>query len=695
MNLKSKALLLLTPVIIIPILMLGAVSANKLREATQARLNASVTTLLNQISRHSFEAEFIEKQGATNHDTLVDLYSLENVVNNNSIGETGYLLVIEASGEILFLPENISIPSAKNNLRLLGEKTSMEESKTQTEIDVDGNIVFTYWEKLPSGMNVVAFLPKDDVINAGCELTRPVYAMSVVIALFVVISVLMFLRYWVTKPLDALNSAAKEISNGNMDVDINIDRKDEIGLISKSFYDTSKNLKQTHEEANYIANHDSLTGLPNRNLFNDYLENIIAIARTKQHSVALLFIVLDNLAQINESHGQEGGDAALKEMASRLNNDLRKHQNGDSDLHDKSYDIVSRYGGDEFIVLLDKIDGAWDSAVVSDRILKSLREPVLFNNEQIQLICNIGATVYPNDSLSAQELIKNADIAMYRAKKHGSNNYQFFSDDTNTEMHRHLRIHSRLRNAIDNDQFFMDYQPKFDVISNDIAGIEALIRWQDPEDGLISPDDFLCVAEDSGLLSEITKWSIKHVCQQGMDWYSSGRLTMPIAVNLSAIEFKRFDLLAVISHSLEESGLPAEFLELELNETVLLAGTDETIEILSSLKKLGVRISLNSYGMSCSSLSYLKKLPIDTLKIDRSFVAEIDSLQDTNTIIDVIIALGHAMGLTVAAVGVETNIQGEFLKIKGCDVMQGYQFCKPLSADDMALKIDVAQVADE
>ena len=214
MNLKSKALLLLTPVIIIPILMIGVVSANKLREATEARLNTGITTLLDQISRYSFDAAFLAEDEATRRDTLVDLYTLKSVINTNVIGDTGYLVVIDALGEILYLPKNISPSSAENNLRLLGEKITMEHSKARTEIIVDGKVIFSYWKELASGMNVIAFLPKDDVIKASCEQTKSIYVMTVVMALFVVISVLMFLRYWVTKPIDALNAAVESISNG-------------------------------------------------------------------------------------------------------------------------------------------------------------------------------------------------------------------------------------------------------------------------------------------------------------------------------------------------------------------------------------------------------------------------------------------------------------------------------------------------
>ena len=707
MNLKSKALLLLIPVIIIPILIIGAVSADKLKLATEARLSTGITTLLDQISRQSFDAAFIAKENkviiskgdtgtefltsndeAVRLDMALDLFSLKSLVNTHVIGETGYLLVIDNSGEIVFMPKIIPLASAENMLRLLGEKITMEHSEARTEIVVDGKIVFSYWKELASGMNVIAFLPKDDVIKASYGLSKPVITLAIVMALFVIISVLMFLRYLVTKPLDALNAAARDISNGNLDVDINFDRNDEIGKLSKYFYDVSKNLKQSHEEVSYIAKHDSLTGLPNRSLFNDYLENILAIASTKKQAVALLFIVFNNLKQINEIHGQEGGDTLLKEMALRLNKSLRKNNSDANDFHDKSYDIVSRFGGNEFIVLLDNIEGPWDATVVSDRILKLLQKPVEVNNEEACINFSIGATVFPDDSLTAQELIKNADIAMYRAKDRGENHYQFYSDKTDTVMHKHLRIYSRLRNAIDGGQFFMEYQPRLDALSGKMIGMEALIRWQDPDDGLIEPEVFLPIAEDSGLISEITKWVIHYVCRQANEWFLSGRLTVPVAVNISALEFKRFDLLTVITNTLEETELPPELLELELTEASIQSGTDDVVEIMTGLKKLGVGIALNNFGTGYSSLSDLNQLPLNALKIDRSFVAEVKSPGDDSAIINAIISIGHALDLAIVADGVETEIQREYLNSKNCDAMQGSLFSRPLSVDDITSQLD-------
>ncbi|MES0327770.1 MAG: EAL domain-containing protein [Gammaproteobacteria bacterium] len=709
MNLNSKTILLLTPLIIIPILIIGLVSVSKLKEATDARLSSGIITLLEQISRQSFDAAFTAKENQQDnnstkqiasedevirHIRAFDLSSLKNIINTNAIGDIGSLAAIDTSGEILFLSENLPRASAENNLRLLGEKIAMEYNMMRNEIDVDGNIVFSFRKQLASGINVIAFLAEEDVINASYKLSKTIYVITIVLMLFVVVSVLMTLRYLIMKPIEALNAAAQEISNGNLAVDINIDKNDEIGILAKYFYDVSKNLKQTHEETNYLANHDDLTGLPNDRMFADYLENIIAIANTKKHSLALLFIKPDNLKQINDSYGQKGGDTVLKEMALRLNNSLRKDTLGANDLHDQSYDIVARIGADDFIVLLDNIDGPWDAAVVSDRILKLLQQPIAVNNEDVVISCNIGASVYPDDSVTAQELIKNADIAMYRAKENGKNHYQFYSDKTDTVMHNYQRIHSRLRNAIDDNQFFMDYQPKFNSVSGAIVGLEALIRWQDPEDGLISPDEFIPIAEDSGLISDVTKWVIDNVCKQGMDWYSSGRLTVPIAVNISATEFKRFDLLTMVTTCLKETGLPAELLELELTEISLQSGTDHVIEMFTSLKKLGVSVTLNNFGTGNSSLSDLNKLAVNTLKIDRSFVSEIKSKADESAIINAIIALGHALDLSIVADGVETEIQRGYLHSKTCDVMQGFLFSKPLSVDDITIKLDEALVVD-
>ncbi|MDH5712093.1 MAG: diguanylate cyclase, partial [Gammaproteobacteria bacterium] len=533
MNLKSRTILLLTPVIMIPVLLLAAVSYSKLRESAEAHLDTHVTTLLDQIARQSFDAEFFDKtqlltptggKADTGTDDVISremalhLFSLENTVKTSTIGKSGYLMVIDALGDVLFLPDNIQPVSAEASLRLLGEKIAMEDSKIRAEINVDGKVLIAYWKELASGMNVVAFVPEAELSRHGSVHGMFILIMAVTLTLFMVVVVLTVLRYLYIKPVKALNTAAGNISRGHFNVDVNVDRDDEIGQLSKAFVTVSKNLKQTREDAGYIARHDGLTGLPNKVMFDEYLEHIIAMARTKQHRVALLFITVGNLRQVNESHGQPGGDALVRETATRLNSSLRK--NSGDDLHDKSLDMVCRYGGNEFIILLDDIDGAWDATVVSDRILNLLQHPVQFGNTVIDISCSIGITIFPDDSVSAQELIKNADIAMYRARDQGKNQYTFYSEPTNELMHRHMRIHSRLRSGFEADQFFMDYQPKVRAVSREIVGIEALIRWQDPEDGLISPDDFLPIASDSGLLPEITRWTIEHVCKQAMVWFS-------------------------------------------------------------------------------------------------------------------------------------------------------------------------------
>ncbi|MCW8830387.1 MAG: EAL domain-containing protein, partial [Gammaproteobacteria bacterium] len=550
-------------------------------------------------------------------------------------------------------------------------------------------------KELASGMNVIAFLPEADVRRASYAQGKSVIMMTLAVALFVLVAVLVLLRYLVVKPVAVLNAAAQAISEGNLNVAIDTGRGDEIGELGRHLFELNRDLRQTHEEASYLENHDSLTGLPNQRMFGDYLENMIAVASTRKHCLGLLFIKLDNLKAITDSHGQAGGECVLKAMAARLDGSLRKHTDEAAELHDKACDIVCRYADDDFIVLLDNIDGPWDATVVCDRILKSLHQPVAVDDSEVMISCSIGATVYPDDSLGAQELIKNADIAMYRAKEHGENHYQFFSEKTDTVMHEHLRIYAHLRNAIDNDQFFMEYQPKLDTASGRMVGMEALIRWQDPEHGLVEPEVFLPIAEDSGLISEITRWVIDDVCRQANAWFLGGQLTVPVAVNISALEFRRFDLLSVLTDYLEETELPAELLELELTEAALQSGTDDVIEIITGLKRLGVGIALNNFGTGYSSLSDLNRLPVNTLKIDRHFVAQIKTAGDDSALISAIVSMGHALGLSVVADGVETETQRDYLKAKGCDAMQGFLFSRPLSVDDITSKLDELLVADD
>ena len=827
MNLKSKTIALLTPLIIIPILLIGAVSLDKIKQTTEDKLTTRVNTLLDQISRHIISIEHVakanlkmlsehhllRKYAATEdkvvryeilmpgvlslfknlqesmpdyleikfitpdgyedaywnlYDTvnieesiankpyfddliksnkvensqiifdentnqtsllvshkisvindavdnygsepqfrgylaiLVDLSILKKEIDSNTISQSGYLSVIDSSGKLLFSPSNYADESATPHHDLMSHSDllinniiSKQNNSSRAEIDHIGSNVFVYWKNMISGTTLVGIIPENDLIEDSYELGKTVLIFTVFITLLVVLFVLASLQYLIMRPIELLNFAVQEIGNGNLNIDIDTGRNDEIGVLSKSFAEMSASLKQTHEEISYVANHDSLTGLPNRSMFNEYLKKIITIAENKQNRVSLLFIDLDNFKEINDTYGHHGGDTLLRDVASRLNKSLRKTKCLSNDLNDNSCDIVSRIGGDEFIVLLDQIEGPWDATAVSDRILKALDKPVLINNEDVYISCSIGIALYPDDAQAADQLIQNADTAMYHAKEHGKNNYQFYSEKLNTIMHDRLKLHTRLRKALEENQFFMHYQPKFDTYTRKIVGLEALIRWDDPEDGIVPPDVFIPVAEENGLISEITKWVMYNVCRQGAEWHSKGLLTVPIAVNISGIQFKRFDLMSMVKKSLNITKFPAELLELELTETSLLSETNYAVEVFTQLRALGISVALDDFGTGYSSLSYLNRLPINTLKIDRMFVKEIKSDDGVCCpIIEAIIALGHALNLTIVAEGVETELQLEYLKSKNCDTVQGFLLSKPLSTDDTTIQLEQARSPD-
>ena len=483
--------------------------------------------------------------------------------------------------------------------------------------------------------------------------------------------------------------AARLIGSGQLDLDIQINSKDEIGSLANTFMEMSKSLRQTHEEVSYTANHDSLTGLPNRAMFKNHLSNILTIAKQNEHKVALLFLDLDDFKHVNDSLGHQSGDILLQEVALRLSGTLRKKESSGKHIPgDKACDLVARLGGDEFIILLNEIDGPFNATAVADRVLKKLKEPIDIANSQVYANCSIGITLYPDDAEDSNELIKHADIAMYHAKEQGKNHYQFYSQQLNVDMQKQLQINSRLRIALEENHFYMHYQPKFEVNTQQVVGLEALIRWHDPELGEESPAVFIPIAEESGLITPITEWVLSEVCRQCVAWLDAGQKIVPVAVNISSIQFKRRDLLSMINSSLHKTGLSPKYLEVELTETSLLSDTADAIEILNGLNELGIKVALDDFGTGYSSLSYLNDLPIQTLKIDRSFVKNIISINDEYAIIDAIIALAHALDLQVIAEGVETAIQLNYLKKHNCDYVQGFLLSKPLSNNDVLLFLE-------
>jgi diguanylate cyclase (GGDEF)-like protein/PAS domain S-box-containing protein len=430
--------------------------------------------------------------------------------------------------------------------------------------------------------------------------------------------------------------------------------------------------KRAEERVQYLATHDALTGLPNRVMFSQLLNHEIEVARRYKRTFAVMFVDLDRFKYVNDTLGHGAGDSLLKEIGSRFKECVR------------AADVVARLGGDEFVVLLQEIGNEEQLAGVARKLLSAAIRPVVVGGQECRVTASIGVCIFPADGQDEPTLMKNADIAMYLAKEEGKNNFQFFSEEIKTLSVERLTLESSLRHALERNEFFLQYQAKLDLRTKRITGVEALLRWRHPELGLVPPTQFVPVAEDTGLIVPIGTWVLRTACAQNVAWQREGLPPVCVAVNLSARQFADDTLPEDVHYALKESGMKAELLELELTESMVMRNPDRAARLLASIKKMGVRIAIDDFGVGYSSLAQIKRFPIDTLKVDRSFIRDLEKNAEDRAITEAIITMGKTLSLTVVAEGVETEEQQTFLLERACDAMQGYYFSKPIDHDQFA-----------
>ena len=423
----------------------------------------------------------------------------------------------------------------------------------------------------------------------------------------------------------------------------------------------------------HSAEHDYLTGLPNRMLLNDRIGQAIALAPRHMKHVALLFLDLDGFKHINDSLGHPTGDKLLQSIAERLIECVR------------ASDTVSRQGGDEFVVLLSEVEQSEDPAITARRMLDAVAQPHLIDHHDLHVTASIGVSVYPDDGLDAETLIKNADTAMYQAKENGRQSYQFFKPAMNARAVERQSIEEGLRRALERQEFALHYQPKVNLTTGAITGAEALIRWLHPTRGLVSPMDFIPVAEDCGLILPIGAWVLREACRQAQVWIERGLPAMTMAVNVSAMEFRDKNFLTGLMAILAETGFDPRFLELELTESVMMKHATSTATILRTVRERGIRVAVDDFGTGYSSLSYLQKFPIDSVKIDQSFIRQISTAGDDTTIVKAVIGMARGLKLRVIAEGVETAEEVAFLRAYRCEEAQGYYFSRPVLPQQFAM----------
>ncbi|QPF91051.1 bifunctional diguanylate cyclase/phosphodiesterase [Bradyrhizobium commune] len=437
-------------------------------------------------------------------------------------------------------------------------------------------------------------------------------------------------------------------------------------------FDRADEKNKADERIEYLASHDSLTNLPNRETFNGLLREAIETAQRHDHRFAVLFIDLDRFKVINDSLGHEAGDLLLLEVADRLRNALR------------AGDVVARLGGDEFVVILDQCGEIDDVQRISTELLAALGKPMELAGHECHTTASIGIAMYPANGADAQTLTKNADMAMYLAKEDGKNGYRFFSKEVKTQSIERLSLESALRRALEREQFSLHYQPKVDMATSQITGVEALLRWTHPDLGNISPAQFIPLAEETGLIVPIGRWVLKEACAQAMAWQRRGLLPLSMAVNLSPRQFVDEHLLQDVDEALAASGMSPVLLQLEVTESMMMRNVGRALKVLDAIQSRGIRLAIDDFGTGYSSMSLMKHFPIDTIKIDRSFVRDLPQDSEDQAIAQAIISMGKALGMTVVAEGVENAEQEAFLRTHGCDEMQGFLISKPLPARQVA-----------
>lgn len=424
------------------------------------------------------------------------------------------------------------------------------------------------------------------------------------------------------------------------------------------------------EALDRLAHYDALTGLPNRFLFNDRLRHALARASRDDYRISVLLIDLDRFKNINDTAGHPAGDELLRQVAARLQG------------HARDEDTVSRLGGDEFALILENFDQDEMPAVIADKIQRNLRLPFVVEGSEIYLTASIGISLFPDDANDTVTLLKNADAAMYRAKAEGKNKYHYYTRELTVAANSRFSLEKEIRQALEREEFELYYQPQFTLPGGELSGAEALIRWNHPVKGLVSPAEFIWLAEETGLILPLGVWVLRNACRQARAWHDAGLLRGRVSVNLSAHQFAQENVLELIEQVLDETGLQPGSLEIEITESALMGQPEYVSHVVDAFKRLGVSLAIDDFGTGYSSLAYLKRFQVDKLKIDRSFVRDIPQDSNDVTIIRAIIAMAQSLGLTVIAEGVETDAQATLLAEIGCDAAQGFLYGKPVPARD-------------
>ena len=696
-SIRSKLTLLIVVISTVSLLLASLAFITSDRIHTQQTVSGNLTTVADIIAANS-SAPLLFSDPVAAQETLGFLESQQHIqaAAIYDIDDQVFSSYVKPGLEIELPTDNLH----ENNVLFWGDHVEL-----YTHIIYEGEEIG------------VVYLRSDlEIVHDRLMWFLGIVGMVLVASLLVTFLLSAQLQRFITDPLLRLSAIARKVSTEkNFSVRVIGEGKDELGNLIRDFNAMLDEIqlrdselrehrlkleervaRRTHEleianaqlekskqqaesvasRMEYHAHHDALTGLPNRILLHDRINSELAHARRQQTSAALLFLDLDRFKIINDSLGHAVGDQLLRVIARRLNNCVRDE------------DTVARLGGDEFMVLLPRISGSADAGRIARKIIDCLIDPISCNGHELHITTSIGISIFPYDGTDADTLIKHADISMYRAKELGRNKAVYYTAEMNAGSRKQLAMETNLRKAVEKNQLKLFYQPKIDITHNSIVGFEALLRWEHPTMGFISPLDFIPVAEDSGLIVPIGEWVLNTAFKQLKTWHNAGHTGLTMAVNLSSAQLSRPGFEDVVENALDSAGLMAAMTELEVTENVAMENIESAVDILEKLKCMGVSIAMDDFGTGYSSLSYLRRLPIDIVKIDKSFVREIPDSSEDVTIAQAIIAMAQSLKLSVVVEGVENVRQLNFFRQQGVSIVQGYLFSKPVEAFEIMKMLD-------
>jgi len=600
----------------------------------------------------------------------------ESILGNNS-----GMLLTDDRGVIRYLPTHLE--GLNDDLKgLFAEKSDTADRLVQ----LASGIFQLSSRQLQNNLWVHALVAEQDLRDASRSLNRTIAWITIVALAASLTLILLALNLQVIRPITRLRKGILDLSDGNELVQIPIQSRDELGDLAQEFNRMGRALQQSNEQIRNMAYNDYLTELPNRFHFHKTLSQAMDVAHRKNRQLGLIFIDLDNFKNINDTLGHQTGDRLLKDIAHRLQNNLRGIDvSGPVNLTPQEHNLA-RLGGDEFTVVIQRFSSVIDLSKVATRLIAAIERPFIHQGTEHFVSASVGIAVFPSDGDTPEELIKHADMAMYEAKKLGKGRFEFFSTKISKQVLERTHLERRLRVALENNTFKLHYQTILDNKTQNIALMEALIRWDDAELGSVAPSYFIPVAEETGLINAIGSWVLNEACGQLRDWQDQGNNGLKVAINVSGKQLEKPEFADQVLATLKRYDVQPESIHLELTESAVIQGETEVIATLSKLRKIGVQIALDDFGTGYSSLSYLRNLPIDVLKIDRRFIQGLGQ-QNNNIILSAVITMAQAMNLQVIAEGVETQGQFAFLQKEHCNMLQGYLFHRPESTEKISAKL--------